>query len=196
MMGAPHAAAAALPASPGEHSVVLAGGCFWGVQAVFQHVRGVTSAVSGYAGGAGYSAHYSIVSLGVTNHAEAVQVTYDPSRVTLEQLLRVFFSVAHDPTQKDRQGPDTGRQYRSAIFYADEAQRRTAAASIAELDAARAGAPPIVTELAPLEAFYVAESYHQDYATRHPGDPYIVVNDAPKLARLKATLPDLYVGPN
>ena len=172
---------------------MVAGGCFWGVQAVFQHVRGVTSAVSGYAGGASYTAHYSVVSLGITGHAESVQITYDPARVTLGQLLRVFFSVAHDPTQRNRQGPDEGRQYRSAIFFGDDAQRRIAAAYIAQLDAAGIFEDPIATEVRPLEAFFVAESYHQDYAMRHPDAPYILRNDAPKVAALRTTFPDLYV---
>jgi peptide-methionine (S)-S-oxide reductase len=195
--------AAALPApsldearatKPGERRLVLAGGCFWGIQAVFQHVRGVTTAVSGYSGGSSFTAHYSIVSLGISGHAESVQVTYDPSQVTLGQLLRVFFSVAHDPSQKNRQGPDSGTQYRSAIFYADEEQRRVAAAYVAELEAARVLERPIATEIAPLQAFYVAESYHQDYAVRHPDAVYIVVNDAPKVASLRTTFPELYVG--
>lgn len=181
-------------ASRAERRLVVAGGCFWGIQAVFQHVRGVSSAVSGYSGGAAFTAHYSMVSLGVTGHAESVQVTYDPSQVSLGQLLRVFFSVAHDPTQKDRQGPDSGTQYRSAIFYGDDEQRRVAEAYIAQLGAARAFPRPIVTELEPLQGFYVAESYHQDYATRHPDAPYIVYNDAPKVANLKAAFPELYVG--
>ncbi len=177
----------------GEASVVLAGGCFWGVQAVFQHVKGVTSAVSGYSGGASYSAHYTLVSLGITGHAESVQVTYDPSRVTLGQLLRVFFAVAHDPTQRDRQGPDHGRQYRSAVFYKDDAQRNIAAAYVAQLAASGAFAEPMATEIVPLDAFYVAESYHQDYAKRYPDAPYIVVNDAPKVARLREAFPELFV---
>jgi peptide-methionine (S)-S-oxide reductase len=182
-----------LVSSPAQSSVVLAGGCFWGVQAVFQHVRGVTTAVSGYSGGASYSAHYSIVSLGVTRHAESVQVTWDPSQISFGHLLRVFFSVAHDPTQRNRQGPDHGAQYRSAIFHVDEDQRRIAAAYVAQLDANHVFGQPIATEIQPLTAFYVAESYHQDYAARHPDAPYIRVNDAPKVARLRAAFPDLYV---
>jgi peptide-methionine (S)-S-oxide reductase len=177
-----------------ERKAVLAGGCFWGVQAVFQHVRGVTSAVSGYAGGSAWNAHYNVVSLGVTGHAESVEVTYDASRLSYGQILRVFFSVAHDPTQRNRQGPDEGRQYRSAIFFADAEQKRIAEAYVAQLDRAGVFPRPIATEVVPLEAFYVAESYHQDYATRHPDDPYIQINDAPKVARLKAEFPELYVG--
>ena len=169
-----------LARSHGEASLVVAGGCFWGVQAVFQHVRGVTSAVSGYAGGASYTAHYSVVSLGITGHAESVRITYDPARVTLGQLLRVFFSVAHDPTQRNRQGPDEGQQ-------------RVASAYIEQLDAAGVFEERIATEVRPLEAFFVAESYHQDYAMRHPDAPYIVRNDAPKVAALRTTFPDLYV---
>jgi peptide-methionine (S)-S-oxide reductase len=186
---------APLARTPGERKAVLAGGCFWGVQAVFQHVRGVTRAVSGYSGGSAWTAHYDVVSFGVTGHAESVEVSYDPSRISYGQLLRVFFFVAHDPTERNRQGPDTGRQYRSAIFYADAGQKRIAEAYVAQLDAAKVFPRPIVTEIVPLSAFYVAESYHQDYATRHPESPYIQVNDAPKLVRLQAELPGLYVDP-
>jgi peptide-methionine (S)-S-oxide reductase len=176
-----------------ERSIVLAGGCFWGVQAVFQHVRGVTKAVSGYSGGSAWTAHYQVVSSGVTAHAESVQVTFDPSQVTLGQLLRVFFSVAHDPTQLNRQGPDFGRQYRSAIFHADAEQKRLAEATIAELDQKGVFESRIVTQVVPLEAFYVAEAYHQNYAARHPDSPYIVINDAPKVAKLRRLFPELYV---
>jgi peptide-methionine (S)-S-oxide reductase len=183
---------APLAAAPGERKAVLAGGCFWGIQAVFQHVRGVTQAVSGYSGGSAWNAHYEVVSLGVTAHAESVEVTYDPARITYGQLLRVFFSVAHDPTQVNRQGPDTGRQYRSAIFFADAEQKRIAEAYIAQLGAARVFPRPLATEVVPLEAFYVAESYHQDYAARHPESLYIQVNDAPKVVRLKVEFPGLY----
>ena len=184
-----------LAASPGQQTVVFAGGCFWGVQAVFQHVRGVTKAVAGYAGGSAWNAHYEVVSLGVTGHAESVEVSYDPSRLTYGEILRVFFSVAHDPTQRNRQGPDEGRQYRSAVFFADAEQERIARAYIAQLEAARVFPAPIATEVVPLPGFYVAESYHQDYATRHPDAPYIRINDAPKVARLKTELPELYREP-
>ena len=174
--------------------VVFAGGCFWGVQAVFQHVRGVTKAVSGYSGGAASTAEYEVVSTGTTGHAESVKVTYDASQVTIGQLLRVFFSVAHDPTELNRQGPDSGTQYRSAIFFASGEQERVARAYIAQLDEAGAfGADRIVTTVTPLEAFYAAEAYHQDYARNHPNDPYIRINDAPKVVNLKKQLPELYV---
>jgi len=182
-------------AKGGTRSVVVAGGCFWGIQAVFQHVRGVQSAVSGYSGGAAWTAHYQMVSLGMSGHAESVQVSYDPSRVSLGQLLRVFFSVAHDPTQKNRQGPDQGTQYRSAIFFSDAEQERIARAYVAQLDQAGVFERKIATEIAPLAAFYVAEAYHQDYATRHPDAPYIRINDAPKVERLRVEFPDLYVSP-
>ena len=177
----------------GARSIVVAAGCFWGIQAVFQHVRGVESAVSGYSGGAAWTANYQVVSLGMSGHAESVQVTYDPSRITLGQLLRVFFSVAHDPTQKNRQGPDAGTQYRSAIFYSDAEQQRIARAYIAQLDQSGVFDRKIATEIAPLKAFYAAEAYHQDYATRHPDAPYIRINDAPKVAHLRTAFPDLYV---
>lgn len=170
-------------------SVVLAGGCFWGVQAVFQEVKGVTSAVSGYAGGAAALARYELVSSGTTGHAEAVQITYDPTQVTLGTLLKVFFSVAHDPTTLDRQGPDRGPQYRSAVFYANPEQESIARAYIAQLDAAKVFASPIVTKLEPLSAFYPAEAYHQDYARLHPNNPYIQAHDLPKLEQLKQLYP-------
>jgi len=175
-------------------SAVFAGGCFWGVEAVFEHVKGVTEVVSGYSGGSADSAQYERVSSGATGHAEAVRVSYDPARVSYGQLLKVFFSVAHDPTELNRQGPDTGTQYRSAIFYANDEQKRVAEAYIAQLDAARAFPRPIVTQLNPLKAFYTAEAYHQDYLARHPNQPYIVINDLPKLANLQRQLPALYVG--
>lgn len=175
-------------------TAVFAGGCFWGVEAVFEHLKGVTDAVSGYAGGSAKTASYERVSSGRTGHAEAVRVTYDPSRISYGQLLKVFFSVAHDPTQLNRQGPDVGPQYRSAIFYASEEQKRVAEAYIAQLDAARAFARPIVTQLAPLEAFYAAEAYHQDYLVRNPTQPYIVMHDLPKLAELRRRFPALYAG--
>ena len=175
-------------------TAVLSGGCFWGVQAVYQHVRGVKKAVSGYAGGAAATAHYEIVGRGGSGHAESVQVFYDPSQITYGQLLRVFFSVAHDPTTLNRQGPDEGTQYRSAIFVEDAEQDKIARAYIAQLDRAGIFRNPIVTEVAALPGFYEAEEYHQDYATLHPDDPYIMVNDAPKVAGLKKLFPALYVG--
>lgn len=175
-------------------TAVLSGGCFWGVHAVYQHMRGVKKAVSGYAGGAAATAHYEIVGRGGSGHAESVQVFYDPSQITYGQLLRVFFSVAHDPTTLNRQGPDEGTQYRSAIFVEDAEQEKIARAYIAQLDRAGIFRNPIVTEVAALPGFYEAEEYHQDYATLHPDDPYIMVNDAPKVAGLKKLFPALYVG--
>ncbi len=173
-------------------SIVLAGGCFWGIQAVFQHLRGVQSAVSGYAGGTAETANYRAVSTRMTGHAESVQVTYDPSQITLGKILQVFFSVAHNPTELDRQGPDTGPEYRSAIFYSSPEQKAIAEKYIAQLDAARAFDAPIVTKLEPLETFYKAEDYHQDYARLNPLNPYIMINDAPKVRALKSEFPDLY----
>jgi peptide-methionine (S)-S-oxide reductase len=174
---------------------VFAGGCFWGIQAVFEHVKGVKSAVSGYAGGTVVSPSYEEVSSGATGHAESVRVTYDPSQVTYGQLLRVFLSVAHDPTQLDRQGPDVGTQYRSAIFYVNDSQKRIASAYISQLTGAKVFTRPIVTEVSALRGFNVAESFHQEYATLHPYDPYIMINDAPKVAGLKRDLSDLYSEP-
>jgi peptide-methionine (S)-S-oxide reductase len=173
-------------------TAVLAGGCFWGIEAVFEHTKGVTDAVSGYAGGSADTATYDRVSMGTTGHAEAVRVTYDPSVITYGQLLKVFFSVAHDPTQLNRQGPDVGTQYRSAIFYGSEEQKKVAQAYIAQLQSANAWRGRIVTEVTPLKAFYPAEAYHQDYAKRNPDQPYIVIHDAPKVANLKKQFPDLY----
>ncbi len=185
----------ALATSKGQQTAVFAGGCFWGIQAVFQHVKGVKSAISGYAGGTVTSPSYEEVSSGSTGHAESVRVVYDPSQVTYGRLLRVFFSVGHDPTQLNRQGPDVGTQYRSAIFYNSDSQKRIAAAYIAQLTQAKAFSRPIVTEVSPLREFNVAESYHQDYATLHPYDPYIMINDAPKVANLRRQLADLYTEP-
>jgi peptide-methionine (S)-S-oxide reductase len=173
-------------------TAVFAGGCFWGIEAVFEHVKGVTSSVSGYAGGSLATPSYEQVSSGGTGHAEAVQVVYDPAKITYAQLLRVFFTVAHDPTQRNRQGPDVGSQYRSAIFYRNEDQKRAADGYIAELTHAKTYARPIVTEVAPLHAFYPAEEYHQNYLARHPTSSYIVVNDAPKLERLRQEFPGWY----
>ena len=180
-------------ATKGQATAVFAGGCFWGVDAVFKHVKGVTGVTSGYSGGASKTAQYELVSSGATGHAEAVQVVYDPSQVSYGQLLRVFFSVAHDPTQLNRQGPDVGTQYRSAIFYADPDQQRVAKAYIAQLQEAKTFSRPIVTEVAPLNAFYPAEAYHQNYLAQHPENMYIVINDLPKLGELRKQFPDLYV---
>jgi peptide-methionine (S)-S-oxide reductase len=183
-----------LAKQPAKATAVFAGGCFWGVEAVFENVKGVTDAVSGYSGGGLASPSYEQVSSGATGHAESVRVTYDPSRVTYGQLLKVFFAVAHDPTQLNRQGPDTGTQYRSAIFFADAEQQRVAQAYIAQLKDAKSFRRPIVTEVVPLKAFYPAEAYHQNYLVQHPEQPYIVINDLPKLAALKQELPQLYAG--
>ena len=174
-------------------SIVFAGGCFWGVEAVFRHVKGVTSAVSGYSGGDKATAHYEIVSSGRTDHAESVQVEYDPAVVTLDTLLNVFFTVAHNPTELNRQGPDVGTQYRSAIFYSTPVQQETIAAFIAKLQASKVYGRPIVTAVEPLKGFYAAEAYHQDYMKKHPNQPYIVFNDKPKVANLKTRFPELYV---
>jgi peptide-methionine (S)-S-oxide reductase len=179
-------------ASAGSEVAVLAGGCFWGVQGVFQHVKGVTGAVSGYAGGAKRNADYETVSSGMTNHAESVQVTYDPSQVTYGRLLQVFFSVAHDPTELNRQGPDDGTQYRSAIFPVNDEQARIASAYIAQLNEARVFRSKVVTKIEPGHAFYPAEAYHQDFLTRNPTYPYIVINDLPKIRELERLFPDLY----
>jgi peptide-methionine (S)-S-oxide reductase len=179
-------------AAPARQTVVVAGGCFWGVEAVFRHVKGVVEATSGYAGGSAATAHYQLVSEGDTGHAESVRVTFDPAEVSLGQLLQVFFSVAHDPTEVNRQGPDTGTQYRSAIFVSGPAQKRVVDAYIAQLDKAKVFARPIATEVAPLQAFYPAEFYHQNYAALHPGNPYIMINDAPKVTHLRQMFPSLY----
>jgi len=173
-------------------TAVFAGGCFWGVQAVFQHLQGVQRVVSGYAGGAAETAQYEAVSSGNTGHAESVQVTFDPSQVSYGTLLQVFFSVAHDPTQLNRQGPDRGTQYRSAIFPAGEQQKRVAQAYIAQLDAARSFPAPIVTRIEDGVRFYPAEDYHQDFLAEHPANPYIVINDLPKVASLKRMFPTRY----
>jgi peptide-methionine (S)-S-oxide reductase len=175
-------------------TVVLAGGCFWGIQAVFEHVKGVTSATAGYSGGAANTAQYETVSTGRTGHAESVKVVYDPSQISFGQILKVFFSVAHDPTELNRQGPDEGTQYRSVIFYATEEQKRIAQAYVGQLNGAKLFAQPIVTQIAALQAFYPAEGYHQNYAEHHPEEPYIAINDLPKVDHLKQTLPELYVG--
>ena len=180
-----------LPKQPGLQTAVLAGGCFWGVELVFEHVKGVKDVISGYAGGKGYMAHYAVVAGGDSGHAEAVEILYDPLEISYGELLRVFFAVAHDPTQLNRQGPDEGRQYRSAIFFSTAEEERVARAYIAELDAAKIFAEPIVTTLETHRGFFRAESEHQDYATRRPRDPYVVMNDLPKLVQLKRLLPAL-----
>ena len=182
-----------LAATAGKQTAVFAGGCFWGVQAVFERVKGVVATAAGYSGGSRSSATYDQVVTETTGHAESVEVVYDPSRITYGQLLRVYFSVAHDPTQLNRQGPDVGTSYRSAIFYTDETQKRIAAAYIAQLDAAKVFPRPIVTEVTPLKAFYRAEEYHQDYALKNPNNPYIEVCDRPKIDALKKEFPDLFV---
>ena len=179
-------------ASGALQTAVFAGGCFWGIEAVFEHVKGVTDVVSGYAGGTKGDADYETVSSGTTGHAESVKITFDPSQVGYGTLLRIFFSVAHDPTQLNRQGPDVGPQYRSAIFFADEEQSRVARAYIDQLTGAHTFQRPIVTQLVKLEAFYPAEEYHQNFAERHPAYPYIVIHDRPKVERLKKEFPDLY----
>lgn len=175
-----------------KQTAVIAGGCFWGIQAVFQHVKGVISATSGYSGGSDKDANYELVSTGDTGHAESVQISYDPSQITYGQILRIFFSVAHDPTELNRQGPDTGSQYRSVIFFSSEDQKRIADAYVAQLEEAKVFSGKIVTQVVPLKAFYPAEAYHQDYAARHPTNPYIMFNDAPKVAHLRQEFPDLY----
>ncbi|MDP9127002.1 MAG: peptide-methionine (S)-S-oxide reductase MsrA [Pseudomonadota bacterium] len=178
-----------------DESIVLSGGCFWGVQAVFQHFKGVKEAVSGYSGGEASSAHYDMVSTGTTGHAEAVKITYDPSQLTLGKILEVFFAVAHDPTELNFQGPDHGSQYRSAIFFSTPEQQKIAEAYVAQLDQAKAFSAPIVTKIVPINGFYAAEEYHQNYFKLHPYAPYIVINDAPKVAKLQKLFPDLYVSP-
>jgi peptide-methionine (S)-S-oxide reductase len=180
------------PAGPATETAVFAGGCFWGVQGVFQHVKGVTSAVSGYAGGEKGTAEYELVGSGTTGHAESVQVTYDPHQVTYGRLLQVYFSVAHDPTELNRQGPDYGTQYRSAIFPMSADQARVAKAYLAQLDASRAFPSKVVTKIESGATFYPAEAYHQDFLERHPTYPYIVFNDLPKLRELERLFPDLY----
>jgi len=184
---------APLASRSGRETAVFAGGCFWGVQSVFQRVKGVVSTTAGYSGGSALTATYKQVGTETTGHAESVEVVYDPSRITYGQLLRIYFSVAHDPTQLNRQGPDVGTSYRSAIFYKTEEQQRLAKAYIAQLDAQKVFAKPIVTEVTPLKAFYRAEDYHQDYAYYNPDNPYIQVCDRPKIAALKEQFPELFV---
>jgi len=175
-----------------SETAVLAGGCFWGVQAVFQHVKGVSQVLAGYSGGAKDTAQYEVVSSGTTGHAESVQIKFDPRQISYGRILQIYFSVAHDPTELNRQGPDVGTQYRSAIFFADAAQQKVAQAYIAQLDKAGVFKNPIVTKLTPFTAFYPAERYHQNYATLHPDNPYIYYNDLPKVENLKRLFPDLY----
>jgi peptide-methionine (S)-S-oxide reductase len=177
----------------GMQTAVIAGGCFWGVQGVFQHTAGVVSAVSGYSGGSKATADYNVVSSGSTGHAEAVQIKYDPNKISYGKILQIFFSVVHDPTQLNRQGPDTGPQYRSAIFTSNDEQKKVAEAYIAQLDAAKVYKKPIVTKIVPLEAFYPAEAYHQDYLTLHPNQPYIAYNDIPKVDALKKIFAENYI---
>ncbi|MGB7554912.1 MAG: peptide-methionine (S)-S-oxide reductase MsrA [Candidatus Korobacteraceae bacterium] len=181
-----------LATKSGQETAVFAGGCFWGVQAVFQHVKGVISATSGYSGGPSIAAEYEVVSTGTTGHAESVKVVFDPSKITYGQLLKVFFSVAHNPTELNRQGPDSGTQYRSVIFYSGDQQKNIAQAYIVQLDQAKVFPHKIVTQVVPLKAFYPAEAYHQNYATLHPDNPYIMYNDLPKVANLQQQFPSLY----
>lgn len=181
-----------LATAKGEQTAVLAGGCFWGVEAVFEHVKGVTDVRSGYSGGSRATAQYEKVGTGGTGHAESVRITYDPSQISYGQLLKVFFAVAHDPTELNRQGPDSGTQYRSAIFYSNEEQKRIAQAYVEQLNRAKVFARPIVTRVALLKSFNEAEAYHQDYLVNHPDEPYIVINDQPKVENLRKQLPGLY----
>ncbi len=180
-----------VPASGGNQTAVVAGGCFWGIEGVFEKVKGVKSAVAGYSGGEKSTAHYEMVSEGNTGHAESVQITFDPSQVTYGQLLKIFFSVAHDPTEKNRQGPDTGTQYRSVIFYANDDQKNVAEAYVKQLDEAHIYSHPIATQIVPLKAFYAAEAHHQHYMENNPYQPYIMYNDAPKVSALKKYYPEL-----
>jgi peptide-methionine (S)-S-oxide reductase len=194
--GRPHIPAAAqdaaLATKPGKQAAVFAGGCFWGVQSVFERVKGVVDTTAGYAGGSAATATYSQVTTETTGHAESVRVVYDPSRITYGQLLRIYFSVAHDPTELNRQGPDVGTSYRSAIFYTSDEQRRISEAYIAQLDGAHVFGRPIVTQVTALKGFYDAESYHQDYALHNPDNPYILVCDRPKIGALKEQFPELF----
>jgi peptide-methionine (S)-S-oxide reductase len=175
-------------------TAVIAGGCFWGIQGVFEHMRGVKEVLSGYSGGEKSTAQYEVVSSGRTGHAESVQIVFDPKEVSYGELLQVYFSVAHDPTELNRQGPDTGTQYRSNIFYSDETQKKIAQAYIAQLDKAKVFSKPIVTRVDPLKGFYAAEGYHQDYLIKNPRQPYIVINDIPKIQNFKKVFPTYYQG--
>ena len=176
----------------GHEVAVLSGGCFWGIQAIYQHMRGVVSVTSGYSGGNAETAHYEMVGSGNTGHAESVRIVYDPRQITYGQILMIFFSVAHNPTELDKQGPDWGTQYRSAVFYGNEDQKRIATAYIAQLERAKVYPQKIVTQVVPLTVFYPAENYHQDYVRHHPNNPYIVINDLPKLTDFKKEFPELY----
>ncbi|HEY6139443.1 MAG TPA: peptide-methionine (S)-S-oxide reductase MsrA [Thermoanaerobaculia bacterium] len=180
------------PPAAGQQVAVLAGGCFWGMQGMFEHVKGVTKVVAGYSGGEKATAHYEMVGTETTGHAESVEITYDPKQISYGQLLRLYFSVAHDPTQLDRQGPDRGPSYRSEIFFSSPAQERVARAYVKQLDEAKVFSSPIVTKIEPLKAFYPAEDYHQDYLIEHPNQPYIVFNDLPKIEALKRVYPAMY----
>jgi peptide-methionine (S)-S-oxide reductase len=179
---------------PASEKVVLAGGCFWGMEAVFESLRGVSSAVAGYSGGAKGTAHYEMVSSGLTGHAESVEITYDPSQISFDSLLKVYFLVAHDPTELNRQGPDSGTQYRSAIFFTTDAQKKSAQAYVAQLEKANTFHDKIVTQIVPLQAFYRAEDYHQHFVTKNPDYPYVVFNDLPKLEQLRSQFPNLVKG--
>ena len=181
-----------VPTQTGQQTAVFAGGCFWGVEAVFEHLKGVADVTSGYSGGSAATAHYGEVSYGRTGHAEAVKITYDPSQISYGQLLKVYFSVAHNPTQLNRQGPDSGTQYRSVIFFANIEQKRVAQAYIEQLSQAHSFAEPIVTQVVALDQFYAAEDYHQNFITRNPTYPYVVVHDLPKLSQLRSQFPNLY----
>ena len=181
-----------LSSATGQQTAVLAGGCFWGLEAVFEHVKGVSDVVSGFSGGDARSAHYNMVSFGGTGHAEAVKITYDPAQISYGQLLKIYFSVAHDPTELNRQGPDSGTQYRSAIFFANDEQKQVAQSYIEQLNKAHSFSEPIVTQLNPLNGFYAAEDYHQNFIDRNPDYPYVVINDLPKLEQLRKQFPSLY----
>lgn len=183
---------ATLASAKGQEMTVVAGGCFWGIQGVFQHVRGVISATSGYSGGAADTAHYEEVSTGTTGHAESVRIVFDPSQISFGQVLMVFFAVGHNPTELDFQGPDHGTQYRSSIFYSNAEQKKIAEAYVAQLTAAKVYSKPIVTNIVPLNGFYPAEDYHQNYLKLHPYEPYILINDLPKISALKSQFPNLY----
>lgn len=185
---------APLSSAKTTETAVVAGGCFWGIQGVFQHLKGVVSATSGYSGGAANTAHYEDVSTGATGHAESVKIVFDTSQISYGQILMIFFSVAHNPTELNYQGPDHGTQYRSSIFYSDGQQKKIADAYIAQLNSAKVYSQPIVTQVVPLQAFFPAESYHQDYLKHHSYEPYIVINDLPKITSLKKQFPSLYRG--
>ncbi|MDB9512529.1 peptide-methionine (S)-S-oxide reductase MsrA [Kamptonema animale CS-326] len=186
------AADTSISMAKGKQTAVFAGGCFWGVEAVFEHLKGVSAVVSGYSGGTEAMANYELVSSGESEHAEAVEITYDPSQISYGQLLKIYFAIAHDPTELNRQGPDEGTQYRSAIFFTNDEQKQVASAYIQQLNQAQVFSNPIVTQLVPLTAFYAAEDYHQDFVARNPNYPYVVAHDLPKLSQLREQFPDLY----